>query len=737
MTSFQVGNITLGPGDGRPSVDSPGASWRELNASIVTSDRELTITSLTMEDAQGSPEEGYELRFSGACQVARVRVRLAVTPLEPVVLIWLELAANKAFELRSVALRGTARGNFDRFWKQGWQSWSPAYVTPLAGPVDAESDSVARFYEMGDKGLTSVDVGLLAGARATLCAGFLTADRFLGAVDVSRDELTCRWLAGGIDVAAGEIVPLEVLRLDFADDAEGALDRYAASVDELAATDLPKVAPTGWCSWYYYFTGVTEDDVLSNLRFLADHRRELPAEFVQLDDGYQAAIGDWRDWNDKFSGGPRHVTEEIHAAGLKAGLWLAPFLAGENSTLATEHPDWLLRDESGEPIVAVRNWDQDNYALDLTNPAVRDWLRALLEEVFEEWAFDYVKIDFVFAGAIPARRWNMSQSAVEAYREGLAIIRRVAGERFVLGCGALQLASVGLVDAMRIGPDVAPWWRARGPRGDDGEPTRLPAINGAPAAEAAVRNTLQRSWSHGALWLNDPDCLLARDTRTKLSPQEVQSLATVVGLSAGTTVLSDNLPELSQEALDTAGFVLPPLPTAASVRGRLSSDLPERLELDSGERLVVALFNWDDEERDLVLKLSEAEVFDVYAGRHLGLARDELVLPAVPAHGCRLLTLSPADGRPRVLASSFHIGQGIHEIESEVYDSATGSLAISVNPMPLRRGSVWLRWPFDTVDVLGEYETIHLRDGVLQIELTVDQPLQLVVQQKQMSTGNG
>jgi alpha-galactosidase len=262
-------------------------------------------------------------------------------------------------------------------------------------------------------------------------------------------------------------------------------------------------------------------------------------------------------------------------------------------------------------------------------------------------------------------------------------------------------------------------------------------MNGAPAAEAAIRNTLQRSWSHGLLWLNDPDCLLARDSKTRLTGSEVQSLATVIGLSAGMIVLSDNLPELSQAALDTISFLLPALPAPAALRNRLGSDLPDRLELDSGERLVVALFNWEDEERDLILRLSEAEVFDVYGGRYLGVARRELVLPAAPAHGCRLLSLTPADGRPRVLGTSFHIGQGIHEIASETHDSSTSNLTLTVNPMPLRSGSIWVRWPFDTVEVTGAYDGIQLLEGVLRIDLTLDQPVQLIVRPEQMAAGNG
>ena len=52
----------------------------------------------------------------------------------------------------------------------------------------------------------------------------------------------------------------------------------------------------GWCSWYHYFHDVTEDHIRSNLALAA----EWPFDVFQIDDGYQAAIGDWLITNEKF-----------------------------------------------------------------------------------------------------------------------------------------------------------------------------------------------------------------------------------------------------------------------------------------------------------------------------------------------------------------------------------------------------------------------------------------------------
>ena len=63
-------------------------------------------------------------------------------------------------------------------------------------------------------------------------------------------------------------------------------DRYASALE----VGPIRAAPTIWCSWYHYFTKVTEQDMLENLDAIED--LQLPVDVVQLDDGYQAEIGD-------------------------------------------------------------------------------------------------------------------------------------------------------------------------------------------------------------------------------------------------------------------------------------------------------------------------------------------------------------------------------------------------------------------------------------------------------------
>ncbi|MHB1973075.1 MAG: alpha-amylase family protein [Acidimicrobiales bacterium] len=178
---------------------------------------------------------------------------------------------------------------------------------------------------------------------------------------------------------------------------------------------------------------------------------------------------------------------------------MAPFAVGRSSRLAAEHPDWLLKDPATGEVVDAGEVLRDRCsALDVTHPDVADYLDAVFESM-ASWGIDYFKIDFAYAGALAGRR-HEDVTGVEADRRGLQTIHRqaIGPEATLLGCGAPLLASVGLVDAMRVGPGIAL---------HDEPSTGNPSM---PSQRTATRNTVARAWQHGRFFVNDPDCLVAR-----------------------------------------------------------------------------------------------------------------------------------------------------------------------------------------------------------------------------------
>jgi len=219
--------------------------------------------------------------------------------------------------------------------------------------------------------------------------------------------------------------------------------------------------PTGWCSWYYYFTKVSEADVAENLT--AASERGVDWRYFQVDGGYETAIGDWLPANSRFPGGLRGLAERMRKSGRVPGLWVAPFIGAWNSRLYREHSDWFISDDDGKPVKAGwnPNWGLLGvyFGLDTTHPGVQQFLRELVSTIVHDFGFKYLKLDFTYGAALCGRVHDPTVSPAERLRLGHQIIREAAGDDvFILGCGCPLSPVLGLVDAMRIGPDVAPYW---------------------------------------------------------------------------------------------------------------------------------------------------------------------------------------------------------------------------------------------------------------------------------------
>jgi len=298
------------------------------------------------------------------------------------------------------------------------------------------------------------------------------------------------------------------------------------------------VAPAGWCSRQELGESVSEADVVANTELCAASFDRRFFRYIELDDGYQRAAGAW-DTNDKFPRGHAWLTDQIHAKGFKAGLWLAPFAVAERSGIPAQYPDWLLRDASGPVLCDTReSWGGPVYALDGAHPKVQQWLFDLARRVVRDWGYDYLRIDALRWATLGTGHYGGLTHA-EAYRGGLGAIRDGLGtETFVVGGAAPLQHAVGLVNGMRIAPDVAASWGGVQPA----------------ARAAALRSFYQRS-----TWLNDPDCLVVRPP---LTSGEAQVWASLVGVTGGLTLLSDNLPKLPPERLALLQRVLPVAPVA-------------------------------------------------------------------------------------------------------------------------------------------------------------------------------
>ncbi len=599
------------------------------------------------------------------------------------------------------------------FFSNGWQSWSPTgwhrgdarmnisrlgllqhpmiYNHGTPRPKRAGEFSSDMFAVIGDRQ-----------ARTGMLIGFLSQKNHFGSIYADLNRGTLQMWANGDDARLDPGCEMETdwavftpLLLDHRDPLEVYLE--AAARENQAR--LPHEVPAGWCSWYHFYTKVTAENITQNLESILAAQDRLPLELVQIDDGYQARVGDWLSINSKFPDGMSALSDKISAEGLIPGLWQAPFIVDPRSELIRNHPDWILRDKAGRQVNAGFVWNRLQTALDLTVPEALDYAREVVRTAATDWGYPYLKLDFLYAAALKGTYHDPTLTRAQVLRKGLEALRKAAGPAVtLLGCGVPLGSALGVVDLMRIGADVSGDWD--------------PSFNGIkaiihnepafPCARNSIHNIITRASMNGKWWGNDPDCLLIRPG-TNLSLAEVHTLAATIAMTGGSVLLSDDLPGLPDERLRIAEALLPIIRDPARVIDWFDAPDPSRLRVDlnnaSGEWHLLAAVNWENKPVDFVLRPGDFQLAeDTYLYREFWNGSigkfsqaDAARFASVPPHGCILLSARRFEKtRSLYLGSSLHFSQGI-EI-SDWMDSEEG-LAFSLRLPRVASGDIYLYLP--------------------------------------------
>ncbi len=100
--------------------------------------------------------------------------------------------------------------------------------------------------------------------------------------------------------------------------------------------------------------------------------------------------------------------------------------------------------------------------MDMSHPAAKDYIRKVIDNAVNSWGFPYLKLDFLYAATLPGKHYDPSLTRAQVYDQAMSVIRDAAGkDTYLLGCGAPFGATIGHVDAMRIGTDVASNWKPK------------------------------------------------------------------------------------------------------------------------------------------------------------------------------------------------------------------------------------------------------------------------------------
>ena len=328
--------------------------------------------------------------------------------------------------------------------------------------------------------------------------------------------------------------PYELLDLYFDNGGyDEVFDRYFAKMNVKPLTDK-KIK--GYTSWYNYYQNINEKIILRDLEAISEKTDKVNT--FQIDDGYQTSVGDWLSINKtKFPNGMKPIVEKIHAKGWQAGLWLAPFGAQKGSKLASEHSDWLVKGKNGKPIMVGANWG-GFYAIDIDNADARAYIKNVFDTVLNDWGFDLVKLDFLYATAVvPLHNKTRGQLAYES----IDFLRECVDNKQILGCGVQQMPCFGKVEYMRIGADMALGWKHKFFRNlTHREDVSTPN---------AIHNSVYRRCLNNRAFLCDPDVFLLRRSNIQFTFEQQKVLAKFIKLFGSVLFMSDNVQEYDDEQM--------------------------------------------------------------------------------------------------------------------------------------------------------------------------------------------
>lgn len=289
-----------------------------------------------------------------------------------------------------------------------------------------------------------------------------------------------------------------------------------------------------WSSWYYRFNHMTYDVLNEFLNGFKNSKLTPPYKYIQIDGGYCTTPGDWLNPNYQWPKGLKGAFDLIKASGYLPGIWIAPFVVGNCSNLYKDHPDYVLHDLDGKPVIEKKfyewnkpwpNFDTEYYILDTSHPGAMAYIIDVFKTLKSYGAMMF-KTDFMLWGMVDSdkvQRYSKGKTSVEYFREFLSKIRSAIGEEsYWLGCIAPFLPFISFADGMRIAGDVVSFY----------EPSHVKRL---------ASKFIGSNYFNHIYWENDPDVVILRDFDTDLKENEAVSMALFQAFTGGLLGISDPL----------------------------------------------------------------------------------------------------------------------------------------------------------------------------------------------------
>ena len=502
-----------------------------------------------------------------------------------------------------------------------------------------------------------------------------------------------------------------------------------------------KTAPVGWCSWYCYYMGTTEADMVTETDAIARYLKAYGMEFIQLDACYTLGHdANYLVWTPKtFPKGGKWVFDYIKSKGLKPGLWINIY--GSNyakAEMANKYPEnFYLRDKDGKLHPACCTGDDTEVDLDYSNPEVIEkHLKPMFKIFKEDWGLTYLKdagwgewMDYYDKNK--ERAFNPAKGSREAYLDAQKALRETLGDDvYIDGCAMHEVGfCLGVFDGSRTGGDDRAVWY---PERKDGT-----------SMQTYFHSLFGANYLNNIIWFCDPDTVMVR---TPLTMDEAKTIVSAIALTGQLYMASDFMARLPQKRLDLYRKTIPTTPIVPidlypyRIKSNKKNDVvwccpqvkefPRAIDLkvnaESGVYDVVAVFNWADKGEVKTIDLAndlglesgkDYLIFDFWDQKLKEIAKDKIE-SSIPAHGTSVYVVKPVLERPQLLATSRHI-TGAVDIKKLDWDSEKSTLSGVAETVEEAPYSLFIHVPpgktVSKVDADAEIFFYKVTDNVLEV----------------------
>jgi hypothetical protein len=232
----------------------------------------------------------------------------------------------------------------------------------------------------------------------------------------------------------GNLVSSPTMFVGFGNDWRLTMQNYAAeNTNFVPRLSWTNGVPFGWNSWGVIQQNINYADAVT----VADYFHS-DLENNGFQNGGTVYINLDSYWDNLTDSQLQNFVSHCHALGQKAGIYFGPFVwfgsaadstnwVVEGTTNTYHYSDVLLRDGNG-------NFESNDggFALDPTHPGAKQRIDYYIN-LFTNWGFDYVKLDFLSHGALEGVHHDPSvTTGIQAYNQGMQyVLNSIHGRMFI------------------------------------------------------------------------------------------------------------------------------------------------------------------------------------------------------------------------------------------------------------------------------------------------------------------